>query len=485
MECIKTKIKNKSNLCEVKMKKILSIMLVAIMMSSIMLSSCTKGNNDKEVKIELKENNDVIQIWYYDYEGLSNILGGILLEIKEFCKKEDIPLEVIKYSDKDITHNDYILKRNLALTSGNVIVLEDARYMLDIAKNHSDYTKLDSYDKLLSAYKDRFCIPLVLGHNAIGVENEVINYYGIDTDEKPLITYNEYLELKQEMKKKGAKFEQSNKEFFEIIDYYSNLNGLLYLNFESDILKDNSKLKEMLKKTVLGVCNDVILYNDGKLDFYNEKSGLSKNMYIYDKNSKLSLRSDYKEIYGLTFLEKIYEYQGDRSKKTFVIYPRFFTISPCFYMHEKITNGKIYKLANFIVSDLTCQKIIKSNRRIYSPVFNTDDIKTLLSVDSNWDYKKKESERDKKFIDITLDTFIKDDKKSKQIIDEYFSDYKIGRDLAQLVNVIVYNVSNYLSNGEFNDDFTLENFDSNDIEINKIIDKEIDEFITNFNVHNN
>ena len=53
---------------------------------------------------------------------------------------------------------------------------------------------------LLLPDKDRFCIPLGVGHRIKYKFNNAINYYNISTDD-PLITYEEYLDIKQQMKK--------------------------------------------------------------------------------------------------------------------------------------------------------------------------------------------------------------------------------------------------------------------------------------------
>ncbi len=168
-------------------KRFISTILIIILI--FLCTSCNKTNDE----------NATIRIWCYDFEdagGYSDALDSILANSKFFCEKNKIPLEIVRYDKKTLSHEDYILKRNAAAANGNMIIIEDARYMSDISKQHADYSKLNNYDSLLSSYKDRYCIPLGVGYRAVAVNNDVLNYYGINTD-KSIITYEDYLNIKQ------------------------------------------------------------------------------------------------------------------------------------------------------------------------------------------------------------------------------------------------------------------------------------------------
>lgn len=105
--------------------------------------------------------NDTIQLWYYtSYDEISaNAIFKVVDRAKEFCSGYNIPLEVYNYGVYVLSHEDYILKRNLAALNGNMIIIEDINSMRDLTKHHADYAKFDNYNKLLNSYKDRFCIP--------------------------------------------------------------------------------------------------------------------------------------------------------------------------------------------------------------------------------------------------------------------------------------------------------------------------------------
>ena len=448
-------------------------MLILIIIIILLLSSCSKANDD----------NTKIQLWYYDFDNAgyySDAVRGIISKAETFSKTNNIPLEIIGYNENTISHEDYVLKRNAAAAAGNIIIIDDARYMHDIAKQHADYTKLDNYNNLLSAYKDRFCIPLGVGYRSLYIENEAINYYGIDTEE-PLITYSDYLEIKQSMKERGARFELNTTEFYELLDYYLNMNGLLFIDEESEILKDDNKFKEMLKKSILEVCNDIILYNDSKLEYNNKTKKRYGDFHIYDENSQLNLSGDIMQAYSLMEHGQFSGFRDDIFNKTFVIDPETTFLSPCFYMYKKITNDKIYDLANYIVTEST-YLMVTTSRPFYSPVFDMDKTKEKLSLDSNWQYTgiyKMNADRgqevDKRVVTLinsVYEMLVKNNEKSRLIANYYYynKDYR-------------YKITNFAS--EIVESLASKNFDYKNEEVNKMIDDKIDEFMTNFKVHYN
>lgn len=473
-------------------KRIIIILFILIFLSSCNKDSINKINNVKANNSKTKENiinknNDKIQLWYFKFENYGiyvQAIENIIDNAKKFCEMNAITLEVIGYSSKEISHEDYILKRNLAATSGNMIIIQDARYLMDIAKQHADYTKLDNYNYLISAYKDRFCIPLAIGYRAFCIENDVMNYYGISTEE-PLISYLDYLDMKQSMKIKGAKFEQNYQEFYEIVEYYLNMNDLLYTTEESKILSDSDNLKGTLKKSLLEICNDIKLNNDGKLEFFSDNyKKIVGDYHVYDNNSKLTLRGDY-EITSSLIVPTAIEEVENNSNKTFIIYPYDTGFSPCFYMHNKITNEKIYDLANFLVSDLSYQLSIRADWPVYLPTFDTNRIKDILNVDKDWQYTEESSERAKVIINNTYNMLIRNDEKSKQIADAYFSNREYSYKIKSMMTEIIYDIAKKLSNSQSDDNLSLEKFDVKDEEINKLIDTKINEFVTNFVMYNN
>lgn len=480
-------------------KRLIAIILIAMIVVSFMiLSSCVKGDNEeKEASNSTKTNTDKIQIWYYNSEdSFSSVFASrIASSAEQYCRINNIPLEVVVYDENTISYEDYVLKRNLALASGNMIVIEAARDMQDIAKQHADYTKIENYNNLLSIYKDRFCIPLgIIYFAADNINNKVMDYYGINTYANPVITYCDYLEIKQEMKEKGARFTLNSKELVELVDYYLYANGLLYINYDSEILQSESKMKELLRKSVVDLCNDIILYNNGKLETENEsQESLKRSLCIYDENSNLILwdegyvRNGFYDVDGLETISS--RDKLDVYNTTFMINPDFGN-GPCFYMYKKITNDKIYDLANNIVSESTYLMI--NYRRGAAPVFNIqgmDKTKEELSIDDNWEFVAKEEhdkvpKRFKMIINSTYELLAKNEEKSRKLADAYLSNWDYALKIKSLVEEIVTEIAHKLSNNTAGEDLSIEKFDYENEEIKKIIDDKINEFVINFLIHN-
>ena len=456
------------------LKRIIAIILVLMIL--ITFVSCDKASDD----------NAMIQIWSYDFENAeaySKALASVLSNAKFYCDKNGIPLEIVMYNEKNMSYDDYVLKRNVAVSNGNAIIIEDAKYINDIAKQHADYSKLDNYDKLLDVYKDRFCIPLGIGHGVLYKYNDAINYYDINTD-NPIITYDEYLGIKQQMKEKGAKFKLNYLEFEETVNYFLIKNKIKYINQENDILKESYKFEESLKNTIIELCDDFIAYNSMKLDAGSLKdkeinsNSYNKNDYtIYDENSGLIL-CDYPGSELITYYGNYVN--SLILNRTLVIDPNVF-VSPCFYMHKKITNTKIYDLANYIVNE-NSYFYVAGNGPYYAPVFNDEKTRRKFEVDENWQYQgiykskaEQGSDVDKRIYalyDEVYNMLIRSEEKSNLLANYYFTNREYSDKIYNFVADMIIELSN-------------KNYDYKNEEINKLIDNKIDEFITNFNIHYN
>jgi len=76
-----------------------------------------------------------------------------------------------------------------------------------------DYTKLENYKNLFDNFKGHYCIPICSLMDTIVLDNEVLKSYGIECDK--YITLDEYYDIKQSMKEKGAKFRYQNSDMTE------------------------------------------------------------------------------------------------------------------------------------------------------------------------------------------------------------------------------------------------------------------------------
>lgn len=458
------------------MKKILvNIFLMMILMISFMtLSSCSPKNNEK----------DAIQIWIYDYEdaGLyTDAVSSIAFKLKTYCMTNNIPVEVVRYGEKTLAYKDYLLKRNTAMAKGNMIVLDDARFLHEIALQHADYSKLENYNKLMDQYKDRFCIPVGVGYRAVAMNSEVMKHYSINLD-KNLINYDEYLQIMQQMKEKGARFKLNYRIYSDTIQYYMIKNGIRYLDEYSDIIKNKEAFKTEIKKTVIEAYEDFKLYNDNISDIYNILEEDSDSYYyIYDKASDLTLLDDYKGDYLLGVYSNISKLQDDIMNSTLVLDIGVTFYSPCAYLYKKVTNDKIYDVFNQIL-EIDYYKAVNPtySRGAFFAVADTEEVREFLEVDENWEHKgilkalvKENTGKDIVILNTVNDVYkilVKDKAEAKSIADAFFSNdeyyYKIRSVIIPLIN--------RLSTG---------NLDYNKKEDGEIIDKAIDDFILNFNIH--
>lgn len=448
----------------------------------ILLTSCNNGSSDKEV----------IQLWYYNFGKEENVSDRLATKIEIYCEKENIPLKIFRYDKSIMSYQDYAFKRNVAAASGNFITIDDARNLINISKDHADYTKLVNYDNLLSVYKDRFCIPIGINYWIISTSNEAMEYYGIDTSKKRVITYSEYLYRKQIMKEKGARFALNNRDRYEIIDYCLNLNGLLFVDKDNSDIKSADKFSKMIRKSIFDICENIKLYSNGTLstDKGYVKS-FAEDFHIYDKTSNLNL-SDAEEMTPIIITRYLFREIEDIFNKTLVFNPRLLGYSPSLYVNKKITNDKVYEVANFIISDSNYSMLVYENltpRTALTPTFDTANIKEMLQVNDDWEYVIRANEyietEETSIINEIYRMIINDEKTSKELVDNYYlnSYYNTSDDnymlaIRDFIENTIISMARELSGGSL----SLEKFDPESEEINKEIDDKIKEFVKNFYV---
>ncbi len=477
------------------MKKKLIIIISVIFTISLSLYFVFKYSNTIVNNVTNREGK--IQLWCYYLGREKGVNGGLVDGIKKFCEANEIPLEVHEYGSDIITYDDYVLKRNIAAATGNFISIDMLSRLNNMPKNvAADYTKLESYSKLFDVHKGKSCIPLGMYYVGLAINKKAIDYYGIDTFETPVITYIDYLKIKQEMKEKGAKFKLNYTECREIVDYCLNKNGLLFLNENSEYVKNRDEFKSRLKKSVIDVCNDIILYNDSRLYNYDPEEFSNNLPHIYDENSNLDLIG---EIESSQFLISplAIERISDISYKTLMVYPYIMNYTPAFFMHKKITNDKIYDVANYVVNESRYLELIgygTASDMVYAPIFDTEEIRKRLKVDENWEYTGRigrtinSGGNIKRIINASYNIFIKDKEKAEEVTkysynpisNPFYDVYIISVKVVEFTESLVFEIAKELS-GERN---SLENFDSENSRINKMIEDKVNQFVDSYYLYN-
>lgn len=316
-------------------KKLKYIRLFMITASILILTSCAE------------QVDEVVNIWYYEYEFNPN--GGIIEKAIEymdrFAEINDINIEVSKYSYKDMSFDDYVLKRNLAIEHGDAdILLDHIVSLYRIRKYADDYSKLENYENIIESFREGYCIPISYVMPAIFVKNEVLDIYGVKTDR--IISLINYYEMKQEMKENGARFKLIETELYELIDYYVLKNNL-------KIYSDNG-IFTVDKDLMINTFNEI--YND--IDKYYEEDEVGGNWVddylIYDINSNKTLAYD-RVLPALN----VNEYRGEPIIKdyTIALIDEEYSLShwnkfpQCVFINKNSTNENLFKVAGSLFSD--------------------------------------------------------------------------------------------------------------------------------------
>ena len=317
-------------------EKFKSIKLLILTVFILILTSCAE------------QKDDTVNIWYYEYEYryLSNVSIEKAIEyIEKYAEINDIKIGVTKYSYKDMSYDDYALKRNLAIEHGEAdIILDNIDSLYHIRKYAGDYSKLVNYENIIESFRGGYCIPLCYDIRAIFVKNEVPDMYGVKTDK--VINLREYYEMKQTMKENGARFKLIETELYELIDYYALKNNLkIYMN-DGIITVD----KDLMINTVNEILDDIDKYYAE-----DEVGGNWENDYlIYEMNSNRNLTYDH----VLPALN-INTYKGEPVIKDYIIalideeysLTYWHEYYPWLFINKNSTNENLYKIADALFSD--------------------------------------------------------------------------------------------------------------------------------------
>ncbi len=206
---------------------------------------------------------------------------------------------------------------------------------------------------------------------------------------------------------------------------------------------------------------------------------LSNSENIYDKTSGLIFMGNFKYVSGTTFSGDLFNYSIPNS--TFLFNPvhnsrRY----PCLYLYNKITNDKIYDVANYMISESSFSVLSEMGAARFMPIINTDLTRQQIFVNDDWklndDFKIDDEKRS--VINDTFKILFKNEEKSKEIASYLFYNEKYINKIKTFVDDTIFDIAKKLSGEEL----SLEKFDPNNQEMNKFIDDKINEFITNFKV---
>ena len=341
------------------------------------LTACSKNVNHQKVE------DDAVKIWWYEEAGVGDgettynyVMNKAIEKLKFDAELNDIKMEVNKYSYKDLSYEDYVLKRNAAITYGDVnIIFDKVDNLYQLRDKAGSYEKIEKYEKIFDNFKKQYCIPVFTDMHVNFVNNDVLKKYNIEI--KNVITLNEYYKIKQNMKKAGARFKLNDKELWELIDYYTMKNN-------AEVFTKDGKLdvnKETVKNTILEVVDDLNNYYDYSL---NDIETGDTEYKIYEQTSGYEFSGLMYNYSALSYEE----YDNNRppiEKSTIVVMDDdYFKFNiPCIFIPENNKNVDAYKLANVLISDGFQISLYEEG---FGVITNSQRVKELTGFDKNWNY---------------------------------------------------------------------------------------------------
>jgi len=359
--------------CEESMRKIyLFFTIVAI----AVLTSCSEQMNDEK---------DVVKIWWFKEEGntiYNNIVEATINMIVSCAELNDIEIDIRQFLYSDLSYDDYVLKRNLAIEQGDLdMTIDTSGNLYNLKGKASSYNRIKSYENVFDNLKNQYCIPLCMDMRVNFVNNDALMKYNIQP--KNLITFDEYCEIKQRMKEAGAEFKLNDAEFDELVEYYYRKNDL-------KILKGDKGLSIDKKAVLTAVCNivddiktnydyDYFIKNpkDGEYKIIDQKSGyeLSCMQYKYFALSYNDLSSSRPSIENYTTVlwdNNYFKYISSKS------------IIPCLFISKNSKSNNVYTIADKLLSDEF--QILLYNSNYVGVITNSDRVRESIGFDENWNY---------------------------------------------------------------------------------------------------
>lgn len=350
-----------------------------------------------------KNENNAVEIWWYEYEGeyLYNRLIRRVVDVIVFnsFNFHGITVKEVKYSYKDMTYDDYVFKRNIALSTRNALTIDDSKNLYSLRNYHDDYNKVENYseDNFVDMFKGKYCIPMGIYSQCVLINREIFDYYNIEINNNKLYTYSEFLELRQELKKDGARFALNRQDYFYTIDYYIDKNRLNSSDLFNSFDIGENEYRQALKKTIIEINNDFNNYYNDKINFnillgneYEQSVEFNENE-IYDTTSAQVLMST-RAVHP--FYDSDYNRAtGDFSNKIPVLLDSYYTSktlkSPCIFIYNKEHDESLYKIASELLTDIYLGILLPPNnyggkRIYYIPTHINQFVQKVYSFDDNF-----------------------------------------------------------------------------------------------------
>ncbi|QSX04958.1 hypothetical protein JYG23_09675 [Sedimentibacter sp. zth1] len=374
-------------------------LLIFILLILVVLTACKAGKN-----------NDTVHIWMYG-DKIEGSFYNALPSIRMYCLENNIPLEVHYFTSKEMTYEDYILKRNVSLAQSNSIVWGRYREMQSLPTQHADYNKIKNYKNVGDNFKK---FPFIAcSHNSycLLLNEELLDYYDINIEED-MISYSQYINLVFELIDKGARF--TNEELLKklyIDNIVNNYSLRLSTTATEKDLDDNYKLNliNAIKK----------IASDNFYDDYSYTNALSNQ--LIDQHTNLPLWISFTNFPVQYWFSPMYS-NGESLKlvenlKDGVVVFRPGVINNGIYISDKVTNEHVYDIVNYILSPEYI-KLLNMSMVEYYYTFNNDLKYYLYDMEGKYTGYDKYYEKNEKVIK-KLDKVINDNIKGGNLEQKY------------------------------------------------------------------
>ncbi len=442
----------------------LSIILIAI------LTSCSVQTGGEK---------DVVKIWWYKYEeniSYNSIAEAAVERITYQANLDDIEIDVKQFSQSDLSYNDYVLKRNLAIEHGDLDMTFDlAGNLYDLKDKAGSYDRMKNYENIFDNFKNQYCIPLCTVLRVNFVNNDVLVKYNIQP--KNVITLDEYYEIKQGMKASGAKFKLNAGEFDELVDYYFIKNELKILKDQKGLYVDKTAVLTAVRELVHDIKSnydyEYIINDSNDFDYkiVEEKSGyeFSGLPYNYEALNYNDFVRNHPPIEDYTIVLL------DNNSNRFYTYSNL--VVPCLFIPENSKSSNVYTVADTLFSDGFQISLYDSGYR--GVITNLDSTRDLIGFDEDWNYVGVKSLTDVDGNKVSLKWYpIKEEEKLYEVLTKGYETVR-SMDMSYFFSGVKYYWSLYefvadMAAAAVKDEGVLENFD-----------KMADDFIINLNISGN
>ncbi len=446
--------------------------LFLIILSILLLSGCSgKAANVPEVQ---EQDDGIVNVLCYYFEGSDDAynIKEATKRMRKYGQDNNVEIKVKTYTNEEMSRDDFALKRNTLIQNNEVdVVFDMADSLYEIKDKCGDYSKLSTYENIWDNLKGYYCIPLFLESKADKLNNEAWEVYGINP-EKDVLTRQEYYEIKQLMKEKGARFALNKCEMMELVEYYTIKNNVRVK--EEDKYSVN---KDELKQTVKDVYEDIEKYYDTfdseKIKNYEtdyEIRDEATNKVVRDWNTVLFTKMDSYELI-IEYISNGGNFKEGKSSDSSIVIDdiaiqagRNFQY-PCIFI-RKNSADEVYKVTSELFTEDYYNIVNPKNQGfLYSPVIDTPGIHEYINADDDWRYAGE-----------VIDNEVA--KKAVRVYNRYYeiirqkdiSNIFTSRELREIIpDFIVAEIEKLIKNPE---------------QMNRL-DRDIDDFIVNLNVRHN